>query len=135
MFAHIIYVSFSFYTDLTLSALPQAIEMVTLIPRFPLSANNCAIEVSNTRQSEFKIAEDTPSWIERGIASHVRRLLCPFSSSLEPSFSLKLLLYAMRKNITYALFDSFNVRFYFLINTFVHIYLKIVMYGVGQLES
>lgn len=69
-----------FYT--AFSSFPHAIEIVTLIPRFPLSANNCAMEVSNTRQSEFKIADETPSWIERGIASHVRRLLCPFSSSL-----------------------------------------------------
>ena len=69
-----------FYT--AFSSFPHAIEIVTLIPRFPLSANNCAMEVSNTRQSEFKIADETPSWIERGIASHVRRLLCPFNSSL-----------------------------------------------------
>lgn len=49
-------------------------EMVTLIPRLPLSANSCAIDVSNTRQSEFRIALATPSCIERGIASHVKRL-------------------------------------------------------------
>lgn len=43
------------------SSFPHAMEIVTFIPRFPLSANNCAIEVSNTRQSEFKIADETPS--------------------------------------------------------------------------
>jgi len=53
------YVQSSFYT--AFSGFPQAIEIVTLIPKFPLSANSCAIEVSNTRQSEFKIADDTPS--------------------------------------------------------------------------
>ena len=36
-------------------------EIVTLMPRLPLSANSCAIEVSNTKQSEFMIAELTPS--------------------------------------------------------------------------
>lgn len=61
----------------------HAIEMVTLIPRLPLSANNCAIDVSNTKQSELRIAEDTPSCMDLGIASHVRRLLCPFNSNLE----------------------------------------------------
>ena len=39
----------------------QHIEMVTLIPRFPLSANSCAIVVSKTKQSEFIMAEETPS--------------------------------------------------------------------------
>ncbi len=36
-------------------------EIVTLIPRFPLSAKSCAIDVSKTRQSLFMIADDTPS--------------------------------------------------------------------------
>ena len=63
-------------------ALPHAIDIVTFIPKLPLSANNCAIDVSNTRQSEFKIAEDTPSCIERGMASHVNLRLCPFNSNL-----------------------------------------------------
>ena len=39
----------------------QHIEMVTLIPRLPLSAKSCAIDVSKTRQSEFIIADETPS--------------------------------------------------------------------------
>ena len=34
----------------------QHIEMVTLIPKLPFSANNWAMEVSKTRQSEFRIA-------------------------------------------------------------------------------
>ena len=50
-------------------------DIVTLIPRFPLSANNCAIDVSKTKQSEFKIAELTPSFIDLGVASQVNRLL------------------------------------------------------------
>jgi hypothetical protein len=60
----------------------QTIEMVTLMPRLPLSANSWAMLVSNTRQSEFMIAEETPSWIDLGVASHVKRLLWPFSSNL-----------------------------------------------------
>jgi hypothetical protein len=60
----------------------QTIEMVTLMPKLPLSANSWAMLVSNTRQSEFMIAEETPSWMDLGVASHVRRLLCPFSSNL-----------------------------------------------------
>lgn len=43
--------------------------------------------MSKTRQSEFSIAEETPSWIERGIASQVRRLRWPFNSSLYAKFS------------------------------------------------
>lgn len=39
----------------------QTTEIVTLIPKLPLSANNCAIDVSNTRQSELRIADATPS--------------------------------------------------------------------------
>lgn len=46
-------------------------EIVTLIPRFPVSANSWAIVVSNTRQSELRIADDTPSWMLRGVASQV----------------------------------------------------------------
>ena len=57
-------------------------EMVTLMPRFPLSAKSCAMEVSKTRQSEFMMADETPSWMERGVASQVRRRRWPFSSSL-----------------------------------------------------
>merc|ERR1719479_6566 len=38
------------------------------------------MEVSNTRQSEFIIAELTPSWIDLGVASQVRRRLWPLSS-------------------------------------------------------
>ena len=52
----------------------QHIEMVTLMPRFPLSANNCAMVVSKTKQSEFIMAEETPSWIDLGVASHVNLL-------------------------------------------------------------
>ena len=39
----------------------QHIEIVTLIPRFPLSAKSCAIVVSKTRQSEFIMADETPA--------------------------------------------------------------------------
>ncbi len=60
----------------------QHMEMVTLMPRFPLSAKSCAMEVSKTRQSEFMMADETPSWMERGVASQVRRRRWPFSSSL-----------------------------------------------------
>ena len=38
----------------------QHIEIVTFIPRFPLSAKSWAIVVSKTRQSEFIMADDTP---------------------------------------------------------------------------
>jgi len=65
----------------------QHIEMVTLIPRLPLSAKSCAMLVSKTRQSEFRIAEDTPSWMERGVASQVNRRRCPFNSNLYAKFS------------------------------------------------
>lgn len=58
----------------------QHMEMVTLIPRLPLSANKWAIEVSNTRQSLFMMAAATPSWMERGVASHVSLLRLPFNS-------------------------------------------------------
>lgn len=57
--------------------------MVTLIPKFPFSANNWAMDVSKTRQSEFSMADDTPSWIERGVASHVSRRLWPLNSNLK----------------------------------------------------
>lgn len=53
----------------------QHMDMVTLMPRLPLSANSWAMEVSNTRQSEFMMAELTPSWIDLGVASQVRRRL------------------------------------------------------------
>ena len=52
----------------------QHMDMVTLIPRFPLSANSWAMLVSNTRQSELRIAEDTPSCIDLGVASQVSLL-------------------------------------------------------------
>ena len=39
-------------------------DMVTLMPRLPLSAKSWAMEVSKTRQSEFMMAELTPSWID-----------------------------------------------------------------------
>ncbi len=52
------------------------------MPKLPFSANNWAIEVSKTRQSEFNMADDTPSWMERGVASHVSRRLCPLNSNL-----------------------------------------------------
>merc|ERR1719361_1188662 len=45
------------------------------------------MEVSNTRQSEFIIAELTPSWIDLGVASQVRRRLWPLSSNLYAKFS------------------------------------------------
>ena len=52
------------------------------MPRLPLSAKSCAIEVSKTRQSEFIIAEDTPSCMDLGVASQVSLLLWPFNSNL-----------------------------------------------------
>lgn len=56
--------------------------MVTLIPRLPLSAKCWAMELSNTRQSEPIIADATPSWLDLGIASQIKRRLFPFSSNL-----------------------------------------------------
>ena len=67
--------------------LVQHIDIVTLIPRFPLSANKRAMEVSNTKQSEFIMAEDTPSCMDLGVASQVNRLRCPLSSNLYAKFS------------------------------------------------
>ena len=61
----------------------QHIDIVTFIPRFPLSANSCAMFVSNTRQSLFMIADCTPSWMLRGVASQVKRRRWPFNSSLQ----------------------------------------------------
>ena len=61
----------------------QHIEIVTLIPRFPLSANSCAMVVSKTKQSEFIMADETPSWIDLGVASHVNLRRWPFSSNLK----------------------------------------------------
>ena len=57
------------------------------MPRLPLSANSCAIEVSKTRQSEFIMADETPSCMDLGVASHVRRRRWPFSSSLDSKFA------------------------------------------------
>lgn len=65
----------------------QHVEIVTLIPRFPLSAKRCAMAVSKTRQSLFMMADATPSWIERGVASQVSLRRLPFSSSLYAKFS------------------------------------------------
>ena len=77
-------------------------DIVTLMPKFPLSANNCAIDVSKTKQSEFMIAELTPSCIDLGVASQVRRRRCPLSSNLrntklEPSPHRQLIKQPVRK--------------------------------------
>lgn len=64
----------------------QTIEMVTLIPRFPFSENSFAVLVSKNKQSELRIADETPSWIEIGVASHINLLRFPFSSSLRQWF-------------------------------------------------
>lgn len=58
-------------------------DMVTLMPKLPLSANSWAIELSKTKQSDPIMAEATPSWLERGIASQVKRRLFPFNSNLQ----------------------------------------------------
>ena len=71
------------WAGLVAASAGQHIDMVTLIPRLPLSAKSCAILVSNTRQSLFIMADCTPSWMLRGVASHVRRRRCPFNSSLK----------------------------------------------------
>lgn len=55
-------------------------EMVTLMPKFPLSAKSCAMLVSKTRQSLLIMAACTPSWMLRGVASQVSLRLCPLSS-------------------------------------------------------
>lgn len=57
--------------------------MVTLIPKFPLSAKCWAMQLSNTKQSDPIMADATPSWLERGMASQISRLLLPFNSSLK----------------------------------------------------
>lgn len=57
-------------------------DIVTLIPRLPLSANNWAMDVSKTRQSEFMMADCTPSCIDRGVASQVSLRRSPFNSNL-----------------------------------------------------
>lgn len=64
----------------SVSLLSYTTEIVTLMPKLPLSANSCAIDVSNTRQSEFKMAVATPSCIDLGIASQVNRRRGPFNS-------------------------------------------------------
>jgi len=61
----------------------QTIDIVTLIPRFPFSENSFAVLVSKNKQSELRIAEDTPSWIEIGVASQISLLRLPFSSNLK----------------------------------------------------
>lgn len=58
----------------------QESEMVTLMPRLPLSANSWAMLVSKTRQSLLMMAAWTPSWMLRGVASQVSRRLWPLSS-------------------------------------------------------
>lgn len=63
--------------------------MVTLIPKLPLSAKCWAIELSKTKQSEPIIADATPSWLDRGIASHIRRRLLPFSSNLRNNYKIR----------------------------------------------
>ena len=80
----------------------QHIEMVTLIPRFPLSANSCAIVVSKTKQSEFIMAEETPSWIDLGVASHVNLRRWPFNSNLKQvkNMLILILLYLKGFNLT-----------------------------------
>lgn len=60
----------------------QHMDIVTFIPRFPLSANSWAMEVSNTKQSEFMMADWTPSCMDLGVASHVNLRLGPFNSNL-----------------------------------------------------
>jgi hypothetical protein len=61
----------------------HVMDIVTLMPKLPLSAKSWAILVSNTKQSLFIMADCTPSWILRGVASQVRRRRWPFNSSLE----------------------------------------------------
>lgn len=65
----------------------QHMDIVTFIPKLPLSANNWAMEVSNTRQSEFMMADWTPSCMDRGVASQVSLRLGPFNSNLYAKFS------------------------------------------------
>ena len=64
------------------TVLTRARDMVTLMPRLPFSANSWAMLESNTRQSETAIAACTPSWMLRGVASHVRRRVEAVRSSL-----------------------------------------------------
>ena len=63
----------------TLQRITQHMDMVTLMPRLPLSAKSWAMEVSNTRQSEFMMAELTPSWIDLK-QSKFQPIVLPFSS-------------------------------------------------------
>ena len=73
----------NYYRPITaLSLQGRRFDIVTLIPKFPFSLNICAMLVSKTKQSLFWMAALTPSWIERGVASHNSRLPCPLSSSL-----------------------------------------------------
>lgn len=57
--------------------------MVTLIPKFPLSAKCWAIELSKAKQSDAIIADATPSWLDLGIASQIKRRRFPFNSNLK----------------------------------------------------
>ena len=90
----------------------QHIEMVTLIPRFPLSANSCAIVVSKTKQSEFIMAEETPSWIDLGVASHVNLRRWPFNSNLKQVKNLLILILLHLKG--FVQFDEEKVQTYYL---------------------
>ena len=56
--------------------------MVTLIGRFPFSAKYSAMDVSKMRQLVLEMTLAMPSWILRGLASHVNFLSRPTSSSL-----------------------------------------------------
>jgi hypothetical protein len=57
--------------------------MVTLIPKFPLSAKCWAMELSKAKQSDAMMAEATPSWLDLGMASQIRRRRFPFNSNLD----------------------------------------------------
>lgn len=58
-------------------------DIVTLIPRLPFSANNCAVWLSNAIQSDRDIACATPSCMLRGDASQLKRRRCVANSSLQ----------------------------------------------------
>jgi len=47
----------------------ETVEMVTLMPRLPLSEKSWAMLGSKTRQSELWMAVETPSCIDLGVAS------------------------------------------------------------------
>lgn len=62
---------------------PRIFEIVTLMPRLPLSANRAAVFESKTRQSDIAMAGWTPSWMLCGVASQVRRRDGTARSSLQ----------------------------------------------------